>query len=801
MAFKRTSEGRVFFKSSEDENKPSNGGLSIDPAELSKNDQSQMQILVLLKSLNAKLMDTQDERAVLKEELAKYRSELKALEEKATRSEQSYIDLEQKVAAKQKEAFKKTSRVEETIKETAKELEKARNLVEALEGKSQDSEEIIKSIKDDLNQRKKLEEEIITLQKTLEQQQREQSEKMAENLSAFVTLTKRVGDTEARQEALDNKIEEATTEFLKLDRKINKAIEDRSRMLRKLERIEESVQETREALNAKAMVLLTSQGRAGNADYPQIEDGSSHPLLLENQTGDRQAPRSFWARPFQIDASAMVMIVVIGLLLGWMISEIKNTQPAGLPGAASEKITWNAPPPPELEKVANTEGVMETPAPVSERPLSEELAQTDAGVASPVDEAPILPPDEMTENAADEPASEPLAKAEEAIEPEAIQRAIKEGDEQTLMAAFEENPDAVAAKLNEIEPSSLVSSDLKEPVSQENAPPAKMQKTVKGDLKKPLRERIQPDKTLPDQIRKVEEQAFAGVAEAQHDMGALYIAGRDPVKKDLTRAVFWFQEAADNGIANAKYNLGVLYHQGIGVKSDLSKALDLYSEAANLGHPEAQYNLGIAYIGGIGYPYDPTKAASNFESAANAGVMEAAYNLGLIYENGLLGKPQPDEALMWYKEAADKGSPEAKAALEQLAQSLGISINEVNRIVDAVKSAKKKGAANTASQEQAQKPKAANAAKPAPAPYPDIGVKTGSDTTSRQNLIADIQSELMRRGLYPGPVDGKPGPVTTDAIRTYQSAANMQIVDGTPTKELLDFMKSSAGVEQGSRSE
>lgn len=792
MAFKRTSEGRVFFKTSEDDKKPSNGGLSIDPAELSKSDQSQMQILVLLKSLNAKLMDTQDERAVLKEELAKYRSELKALEEKATRSEQSYIDLEQKVAAKQKEAFKKTSRVEETIKETAKELEKARNLVEALEGKSQDSEEIIKSIKDDLSQRKKLEEEIITLQKTLEQQQKEQSEKMAENLSAFVTLTKRVGDTEARQEALDNKIEEATTEFLKLDRKINKAIEDRSRMLRKLERIEESVQETREALNAKAMVLLTSQGRPGNPDYPQIEDGSSHPLLLENHAAEKQAPRSFWARPFQIDASAMVMIVVIGLLLGWMISEIKNTQPAGI-STAPEKITWNAPPPP-LEKTASAEEIPTSPAPVAEKPLSEELAQAD--------EAPALPPDEMTEEAPGTPIAETVAKTEETLEHEAIQRAIKEGDEQTLMAAFEENSDAVAAKLNEIEPSSLSPADIEAPGKEETQSTAAPVPEVKEEIKKPLRERMQPDKTLPDQIKKVEEQAFAGVGEAQHDMGALYIAGRDPVKKDLTRAVFWFQEAADNGIANAKYNLGVLYHQGIGVKSDLSKALDLYSEAASLGHPEAQYNLGIAYIGGIGYPYDPAKAATNFESAANAGVMEAAYNLGLIYENGLLGKPQPDEALMWYKEAADKNSPEAKAALDQLAQSLGISVSEVNRIVEAVRSAKKKGAANTASQEQPVKPKTANSApKPAPAPYPDTGIKTGSETTSRQNLIADIQAELMRRGLYPGPVDGKTGPVTTDAIRTYQSAANMQIVDGTPTQELLDFMKSSAGVEQGSTSE
>jgi TPR repeat protein len=111
---------------------------------------------------------------------------------------------------------------------------------------------------------------------------------------------------------------------------------------------------------------------------------------------------------------------------------------------------------------------------------------------------------------------------------------------------------------------------------------------------------------------------------------------------------------------------------------------------AEQGHPEAEYNLGIAYIGGIGYPYDPVKASNYFEKAANKGVKEAAYNLGLIYENGLLGKPQPDEALMWYKDAAEKGSPEAKAALEHLAQSLGITLSEVNRIVDAVRATKYK---------------------------------------------------------------------------------------------------------------
>lgn len=784
MAFKRTSEGRVFFKS-EDEGKPANGGLPREP-EPSRSDQSQLQILVLLKSLNAKLMETQDERAVLKEELVKYRTELKALEEKAARSEQSYLDLEQKVAAKQNEASKKTSRVEETLKETAKELEKARNLVETLEGKSQDHEEIVKTLRDDLNQRKKLEDEFFTLQKSLEQQQKEQSEKMAENMSAFVALTKRIGETESRQEALDNKIEEATTEFLKLDRKINKAIEDRSRLLRKVERLEETVHETREALNAKAMVLLTSQGRAAaSAEFPQIEDGAGALPLLENRTPGHNPDRSFWGRGFQVDASAIVMIVVIGLLLGWMISEIKNSgAPPDMSLPIVEQAVLNPPESKTTETAAFDRAPPPSSEPLEERHLANELSQTPPDITAALLESP----DTLLEETKDVTPSG--TETISANEPEAIDKAIRDGDEKALLAALEESPDAVARRLNEIEPSGLASGDLKEPSDTETSSAKTGAKT-----KKPLTKRLQPDKTLPEQIKKVEAQAFAGVPEAQHDMGAIYIAGRDPVKKDLKRAVFWFQEAADNGIANAKYNLGVLYHQGMGMEPDLNKALDLYSEAAAIGHPEAQYNLGIAYIGGIGYPYDPVKAAGNFESAANAGVMEAAYNLGLIYENGLLGKPQPDEALMWYKEAADKGSPEAKAALEQLAQSLGITISEVNRIVDSVRAAKKKSKPATAGR---QKESAApTAVKSSPAPYPDTGIKTGA-ALSDHALIADIQSQLMRRGLYPGPVDGKIGPVTADAIRTYQSAANMQSVDGKPTQELLNFMRSGSDIEQGS---
>ncbi|HRQ61349.1 MAG TPA: SEL1-like repeat protein, partial [Alphaproteobacteria bacterium] len=259
---------------------------------------------------------------------------------------------------------------------------------------------------------------------------------------------------------------------------------------------------------------------------------------------------------------------------------------------------------------------------------------------------------------------------------------------------------------------------------------------------------------------------------------AIYTAGHGGVAQDYKKAAAWFQIAAEGGVANAAYNLGVLHHQGIGVKQDLGEALDWYQKAADQGHPEAQYNLGIAHIEGVGLPYDAEKAARYFENAAREGVMEAAYNLGLIYENGLLGEAQPDEALMWYKTAADKGSPEAKAALDHLAKSLNVRIEDVNKLVDGMKTLK--------------------SSDTAPAPVPeqrssvdDAPVPLDPGPSAERTLIAGVQQQLMNFGLYPGPADGLSGPITEDAIRSYQTAYGLP-ADGQPTDILLSHMMSQS---------
>ncbi|NLS19776.1 peptidoglycan-binding protein [Rhizobium sp. P40RR-XXII] len=55
-------------------------------------------------------------------------------------------------------------------------------------------------------------------------------------------------------------------------------------------------------------------------------------------------------------------------------------------------------------------------------------------------------------------------------------------------------------------------------------------------------------------------------------------------------------------------------------------------------------------------------------------------------------------------------------------------------------------------------------------------------------LVADVQAELIRRGLYDGVADGKPGSRTTSAILFFQEASGLAQT-GVPTPELLAALK------------
>src|SRR4249919_1532991 len=77
------------------------------------------------------------------------------------------------------------------------------------------------------------------------------------------------------------------------------------------------------------------------------------------------------------------------------------------------------------------------------------------------------------------------------------------------------------------------------------------------------------------------DQAMAGSAEAQNNVGEIYSKGLG-TEPDYGMAFQWFKKAADQGYGRAKINLGYLYESGLGVPQDTAAALNLYREASGL---------------------------------------------------------------------------------------------------------------------------------------------------------------------------------------------------------------------------
>lgn len=631
------------------------------------------------------------------------------------------------------------------------ELAQSREALQQLESRAEQTERIFLTIQDRINKQEGFETRLLKRQEELERLTRENAARLE------------------RTEALTAKIEEAIILQNRLARRLERTAQDKARILSKIERIEASVAEARDVFTSSISVAP-----GANTNVPQAVPA---PDAAEAQ---------WWQKPLRTKAAFAGSILVAGLLAGVALTQLTLHWPALQGVTASVSASASAP----AQKMAERQ---------------EPAVTTDEGELS----------------------------------------AYKNGqmNDVDMIQKMENNPDAVAAMLNRLEPS--VASTPAEPAkaevtappeeasagdvkaepapiveasfTQETKAPAVIQDSGVADFIKaaksslPLASRIKPDPSLPPVIKQVEAKAFEGVPEAQHDLAAIYTAGHGGVEVNYSKAAAWFQEAAVNGVANARYNLGVLYHQGLGVERDVNKAINWYRAAADKDHPEAEYNLGIAYIEGIGTQYDPHAAAKYFQKAAQGGVMEAAYNLGLIHENGLLGDPDMNEALYWYKMASNN-NPEARIAYDQIVKALSLKPADISRVV------KEYGAVYGLDGDG--KPvgeKAVVASVPAPPAPRDVtsaAPLTAADQTASaaplsledipplspeesrtllnavskdQTLVSQVQEQLVRLGLYPGPADGMGGPQTEDAIRAYQ-ARNKLDVTGKASEDLLVHM-------------
>ncbi|MEE9446535.1 MAG: hypothetical protein V3V09_01125 [Arenicellales bacterium] len=91
--------------------------------------------------------------------------------------------------------------------------------------------------------------------------------------------------------------------------------------------------------------------------------------------------------------------------------------------------------------------------------------------------------------------------------------------------------------------------------------------------------------------------AYEGSAEAQYNLGVLYLEGRG-IERSPEQARIWFLRAADNNQVEAQFNLGHMSLNGMATEKDVDEALSWWQKAAEGGYAAAQFNYGRAlYLG------------------------------------------------------------------------------------------------------------------------------------------------------------------------------------------------------------
>lgn len=632
------------------------------------------------------------------------------------------------------------------------ELRDYRETLDHLKDKAENSEKAYQELEARLGNNGVTSERQSKFEKTLKATE----EKMVKAIAGQALIDKRLQDTEEKQMMIDQQIEKSVENQKKIEHQIEMNIQDKSRLLRKMERLEEMMTDTQDTLRAKAMVLLTDKSSASKVQLqaPAFGEGSpqieGHHFMAE--------PVAPWKRYINMQTVGLVSMVIAALLAGWAISQIQKIAPSSNQESTNQTITSNEA---DMAPIFTSVDTLR-----DQNNVNADFVEDAAAVQSLPENVIDYSDDQLLEALSSDP--EGLAEQLNAIEPES---ATEEAPVE--VQNLEKEPVSEVIPLNDTKSEFPdLNMTVTDPLDNFDQVAFKQDKDIETQINEivksspPLSE-FTRDTALPAQVQKIEAAAFAGNAEAQHDIGAIYVAGPGGIEQNFEKANFWFLKAAQKNIPNAIYNLGVLNHQGLGVEQDLDKALYWYREAAKRGHSEAQYNLGISHIEGIGTDYDPALAAGFFERAANNGIVEAAYNLGLIYENGLLGNVKLEEALLWYNIAAVQGNLEAQKAMEQIAQKLQIGTEDIGKFVDRMQ--------------------AINLSVKGKRAGPDLTNIPSSRLESSKAITAQIQEYLALSGQYNGPSDGINGPKTENAIKKYQAENNMAVT-GAPSKVLLNHM-------------
>lgn len=153
--------------------------------------------------------------------------------------------------------------------------------------------------------------------------------------------------------------------------------------------------------------------------------------------------------------------------------------------------------------------------------------------------------------------------------------------------------------------------------------------------------------------------AFAkmGKADAQAELGHIYIFGDYNQKQNYQEGFKWYNESAKQGNKYGLLGVGICHEKGIGTEKDYRKALEYYIQAASKGLHVANAYVGCLYQeGGYGLEKNERLAFEFFSKSAARGDAYGMLRLGMCYKYGELVKADDSKAFEWFLKSAKKGN-------------------------------------------------------------------------------------------------------------------------------------------------
>ena len=161
-----------------------------------------------------------------------------------------------------------------------------------------------------------------------------------------------------------------------------------------------------------------------------------------------------------------------------------------------------------------------------------------------------------------------------------------------------------------------------------------------------------------DMSKDFEKRAVNGDANAQYLLATIYRYGEDngmlytKTKQDLSKALYWMGQSANQGNSNGQHYLGTMHYFGHGVPKNYKNAFNWYKKAASQGNRDSQYELGCMYMNGEYVKQNEKTAIFWIKRAADNGRSMAIGFLVNVYVKGLLTiKPCKDEIEYWCKKS------------------------------------------------------------------------------------------------------------------------------------------------------